>query len=189
MKIIGIITEAYAPESGVNEKTGSAWHNQSFTVEEVRLDGEPLESPNRMVFTTYDTNIIGKLVKGMTVQVFFTMNIRQGEKGVFMSARIWHGGLKCLALPKKDAGALAGQSTTTPTPQPQSQPKPVQQTPTQGAAGGPAQGAAPQPTPHPTPQPQQTEMFPPKVDAQGNPQPFGETASEYADGNSDDLPF
>jgi hypothetical protein len=158
MKIIGIITEAYAPESGVNEKTGSAWQNQSFTVEEVRLDGEPLESPNRMVFTTYDTNIIGKLAKGMTVQVYFTMNIRQGEKGVFMSARIWHGGLKCLALPKKDAGALAGQPTTTPTPQP-------------------------------TPQPQQAEMFPPKVDAQGNPQPFGETASEYADGNSDDLPF
>lgn len=183
MKIIGIITEAYAPESGVNEKTGSAWQNQSFTVEEVRLDGEPLESPNRMVFTTYDTNIIGKLAKGMTVQVYFTMNIRQGEKGVFMSARIWHGGLKCLALPKKGAGALAGQ------PQPQPQPKPVQQTPTQGAAGGPARGAAPQPTPQPTPQPQQAEMFPPKVDAQGNPQPFGETASEYADGNSDDLPF
>ena len=185
MKIIGIITEAYAPESGVNEKTGLAWHNQSFTVEEVRLDGEPLESPNRMVFTTYDTNIIGKLVKGMTVQVFFTMTTRQGEKGIFMGARIWHNGLKCLALPKKGAGVLAGQSTTTSTPQPQPQPKPVQQTPTQGAAGGPAQGAAPQPTP----QPQQAEMFPPKVDAQGNPQPFGETASEYADGNSDDLPF
>lgn len=185
MKIIGIITEAYAPESGTSEKTGAAWYNQSFTVEEVRLDGEPLESPNRMVFTTYDTDIVGKLVKGMTVQVNFTMTTRQGEKGIFMGARIWHKGLRCLALPKKIATTTASVSQ----PQPQPQPKPVQQTPTQGAAGGSAQGAAPQPTPQATPQPQQAEMFPPKVDALGNPQPFGETASEYADGNSDDLPF
>lgn len=167
MKIIGIITEAYAPESGTSEKTGAAWYNQSFTVEEVRLDGEPLESPNRMVFTTYDTDIVGKLVKGMTVQVNFTMTTRQGEKGVFMGARIWHKGLKCLALPKKIATTTA--SVSQPQPQPQPQQKAVQQ--------------------QPTPQPQQAEMFPPKVDAQGNPQPFGETASEYADGNSDDLPF
>lgn len=164
MKITGIITEAYAPESGVNEKTGSAWQNQSFTVEEARLDGEPLESPNRMVFTTYDTNIIGKLVKGMTVQVFFTMTTRQGEKGVFMGARIWHNGLRCLALPKKVAATAASA------PQPQPQQKAVQQ--------------------QATPQPQQSDMFPPTVDSQGNAvQSYGETASEFADGNSDDLPF